>query len=82
MARTDEGVKLLKEKAIELEKLKNVVAQLAEENEFDMPGIGWQSENYGDDVYTDWNNSSCYGEDAGEAFGVNSDGKIWYPSSC
>lgn len=82
MARTEAGVEMLQEKAIELAKLKKLVRKLAEENEFDLPGEGWQSETYGDNVYTDWNNSSCYGEDAGEAFGVDSDGKIWYPSSC
>lgn len=30
----------------------------------------------------DWLNSSCYGEEAGRGFTAQSDGTIWYPSSC
>lgn len=80
MARTEEGVELLMEKASELEKLKNLVRELAQENEFSLPGESYGY--YGDDVYKDWNDSSCYGEDPKETFGVHSDGTIWYPSSC
>ena len=78
MARTDDGVKLLKEKATELAKLKALVNELAEDNEFTL-----ESDEYSDgDMYSDWHNSSCYGEESGDDFGVSPEGNIWYPSSC
>lgn len=77
MARTEEGIKLLKEKAIELDNLKKVVAELAEENEFSLP----EEDGGYYELYKDWHNSSCYGEESGEDFGI-SEGKVWYPSSC
>ena len=94
---SDTGLDILQEKASELailktaiknvessdldklQELEKLVAELAEDNGFSLPGKG---NDIFDDVYTDWYNSSCYGESHGRTFGVYDDGSIWEPSSC
>lgn len=68
----------LEKAAIELSKLYNKVKAMAEADNF-----GLDIDDYdGEVTLDDWLNSSCYGEEPGRGFRADSDGKIWYPSSC
>lgn len=68
----------LEQAAKELVVLFNRVKEIAEADNF---GITFDTDD-GSIGFEDWLNSSCYGEEAGRAFNVEADGRIWYPSSC
>lgn len=68
----------LESAAKELAILFNKVSKMASEQNF-----GIEFDTYDGSIsFDDWLNSSCYGEEAGRAFNVEADGRIWYPSSC
>lgn len=68
----------LQQAAKELAVLFNKVNNLANAEQFNLEFDTYD----GSLAFKDWNNSSCYGEEVGRDFNVESDGAIWHPSSC
>lgn len=68
----------LEQAAKELAVLFNKVSKMAAEDNFSIQFDTCD----GSIQFEDWLNSSCYGEEPGRGFNVESDGTIWQASSC